>query len=109
MSISGSFALLMYPGDPWTPSDWMINPNQATKVVQQLKEMGVKYFLVFAETLEQYRTIGTAIRAEGLQFFCDERWSFESMVNADGHFDANKYRRNRIEPFLLPLKWEFAE
>jgi|CXWL01.1.fsa_nt_gi hypothetical protein len=107
MPENGSIVFLMTPGN--SIPDYLVNPTAATKVVQELKLMGIKYFLVFAETLDQYRIIGNAIKAAGLQFFSDERWSFEGLIgpNAIGYFDPAQYRQSRIDPFLLPLKREF--
>jgi hypothetical protein len=72
-----------------------------------LEKLGIKYFIVLADTLDDYRTIGTAINAAGLQFFSDERWSWESAIDDQEHFDSVKYLQNRVQSFLIPLKREF--
>lgn len=76
MSLNRSFVFLRYPethlDDPSNPDDYLRNPNAATKVVQSLKKMGIKCFLVLPgrwPTLDDYRIIGRAIEAAGLQSF----------------------------------------
>lgn len=113
MHLNRSFAFLRYPeaGSNTNPDDnYLNNADAATKVVQSLGKMGVKYFLVIAgrwETIEDYRTIAAAIQAAGLQFFSNERWSWEDAINEQDHFDAAKYLENRVKRLLIPLKLEF--
>jgi hypothetical protein len=107
MSLNRSFAFLRYPDNRGNPDDYLRNPDAATKVVQALEKMGVRYFLVLGDTIDDYITIGTAIKAAGLQFFSDERWSYEGVINNQGHFDSEKYLQTRIGPFLARLKEKF--
>ncbi len=103
MSLNRSYVLLRYP-EPRSPYDYLNDPTATTKVVQALEKMGVKYFIVLADTLDDYRTIGAAINAAGLQFFSDEKWSWESAIDDHEHFDSAKYLQNRVQSFLIPLK-----
>jgi hypothetical protein len=114
MSLNRSFVFLRYPEthrhNPGNPDDYLGNPNAATKVVQALQNMGVKYFIVLAENaVEDYRPVATAIQAAGLQFFADQRWAWESAINEQEHFDSDKYLQDTIQPFLIPLKKEFPD
>src|SRR2546426_12316698 len=112
MSLNRSFAFLRYPethrNDPSNPDDYLNNPAAATKVVQALEKMGVKYFIVLADTtVDEYRNIATAIEAAGLQFFSDQRWAWESAIDEQDHFDSAKYEQDTVRRFLIPLKNEF--
>lgn len=114
MSLNRSFVFLKYPYPDVTQgsqNDYLSNPDAARKVVRNLQEMGVKHFLVIAGrwTIDEFQTIAPAITEAGLQFFSYEGWALEDFIDAADHIDLGRYRQERIDKLLLPLKKQFPD
>ena len=106
-ALNRSFLMMSYDQDAANRT-YLTKSDAATKAVQSLGRMGVKYFLLPPGTQDEIRVIATAIAAAGLQFYSNERWPFEAAVDhGGGHFDSTSYVQSRVNRELLPLKQEF--